>query len=76
MTFFTFNVIKIFLVSSFTAILALLLAPFLIKFLYKIKFWKKEARSKTITGDKAEVFYSLHKDREVSVKFRCFNCCF
>lgn len=67
MTLITFNIIKIFLVSSFTAILALFLAPFLIKFLYKIKFWKKEARCKTITGDKAEVFYSLHKDREVTV---------
>ena len=67
MTLFTFSVVKIFLISSFTAIIAIFLAPFLIKFLYKIKFWKKEARTKTITGDEAEVFYSLHKDREVSV---------
>ncbi len=67
MTLFTFNVIKIFLVSSFSAILALFLAPLLIRFLYKVKFWKKEARCKTITGDKAEVFYSLHKEREISV---------
>ncbi|MGB2762004.1 MAG: hypothetical protein WBC21_00480 [Minisyncoccales bacterium] len=67
MTLFIFSIIKIFLISSFTAIIAIALAPFLIKFLYKIKFWKKEARTKTITGDKAEVFYRLHKDREVSV---------
>ncbi|MCK4453786.1 hypothetical protein KAU51_00310 [Candidatus Parcubacteria bacterium] len=67
MTLFTFSVVKIFLISSFTAIIAIFLAPFLIKFLYKIKFWKKEARTKTITGEEAEVFYSLHKDREVSV---------
>ncbi len=43
------------------------IAPFLIKVLYKIKFWKKEARTKTITGDEAEVFYSLHKERETTV---------
>jgi len=47
--------------------IAFLLAPFLIRFLNKIKFWKKEARKKTITGEEAEVFYSLHKEREVTV---------
>ncbi|MCK4520407.1 hypothetical protein KAT95_00880 [Candidatus Parcubacteria bacterium] len=67
MTLFIFSIIKIFLISSFTAIIAIALAPLLIKFLYKIKFWKKQARTKTITGDKAEVFYCLHKDREVTV---------
>lgn len=55
------------MISSFSAIIAFFLAPILIKFLYKIKFWKKEARTKTITGDKAEVFYSLHKVRETTV---------
>ncbi|GAI49252.1 unnamed protein product, partial [marine sediment metagenome] len=39
----------------------------LIRFLYKFKFWKKEARKKTITGEEAEVFYSLHKERETTV---------
>ena len=67
MTLFTFNVIKIFGISFLSAIIAIFLAPILIKFLYKIKFWKKEARTKTITGDKAEVFYSLHKIRETTV---------
>ncbi len=67
MTLFTFNIIKIFLISSFSAIIAIFLAPILIKFLYKIKFWKKQARTKTITGDEAKVFYSLHKIRETTV---------
>jgi len=67
MTLFTFNVIKIFLLSVLAAIISFLLAPFLIKFLYKIKFWKKETRNKTITGEPAEVFYSLHKERETTV---------
>jgi len=53
--------------ASFPAGIAFLLALILIKFLNKVKFWKKEARTKTITGEEAEVFYSLHKEREVSV---------
>ncbi len=67
MTLFTFNVIRLLVVMALTAGIALFLAPILIKLLYKIKFWKKEARKKTITGEKAEVFYSLHKEREVRV---------
>jgi len=67
MTLFTFNVIRLLILSALAALIAFLLAPFLIKFLNKIKFWKKEARKKTITGETAEVFYSLHKEREVSV---------
>ena len=53
--------------AAFSAGMAMIFAPILIKFLHKIKFWKKEARKKTITGEEAEVFYSLHKDREVAV---------
>ncbi len=67
MTLFTFNVIKLLVLSALAAVIAFLLTPFLIRFLYKIKFWKKEARKKTITGEEAEVFYSLHKEREVMV---------
>jgi len=67
MTLFTFNVIKVLVLAAFSAGMAMIFAPILIKFLHKIKFWKKEARKKTITGEEAEVFYSLHKDREVAV---------
>ena len=67
MTLFTFNVIKILVLAALAAGMAGVIAPFLIKVLYKIKFWKKEARTKTITGDEAEVFYSLHKERETTV---------
>ena len=67
MTLFTFNVIRLLIFAAFAAGIAFLLAPILIKFLNKVKFWKKEARTKTITGEEAEVFYSLHKEREVSV---------
>ncbi len=67
MNVFTFNVIKLLLLSGITAVIALLWAPTLINLLHRLKFWKKEARTKTITGDKAEVFYSLHKERETTV---------
>lgn len=67
MTLFTFNLIKIFLVAFCSSIIAVSFANFLIKYLYKIKFWKKQARTKTITGEQAEVFHSLHKTRETTV---------
>lgn len=67
MTVFTFNIIKIFFLAAFSATLSLVLAPFLIDFLYKIKFWKKEARKKTITGEESVIVYHLNKEREVSI---------
>ena len=67
MTLSTFNVIRLLILSAFVAGIAFLLAPLLINFLNKVKFWKKEARKKTITGEEATVFYSLHKEREVTV---------
>jgi len=67
MSLLAFNVIKILLLTAVSAVFAIFFASFLTKYLYKIQFWKKEARTKTITGDEATVFNSLHKDREVSV---------
>ena len=64
---FTLNVIKILFLSAFASILAILWTPLLTHFLYKYKLWKKEARKRTITGEKAEVFYNLHKEREKKV---------
>jgi len=67
MTLFTFNVIRVLGLSALTAGVSFILTPPLIKLLQKTKFWKKEARTKTITNEEAEVFYSLHKEREISV---------
>jgi len=67
LTLFTFNVIKVLLLSAIAAAIGLVLAPVLIRFLNKVKFWKKEARSKTITGETADIFYSLHKEKETAV---------
>ena len=64
---FLFGVIKILFFAGLCSTFSLILAPFLIGFLKKIKFWKKTARENAITGEKAEVFYSLHKEREVTV---------
>ena len=67
LTSFTFNLIRILVISSLTVFFSLVIAPSLVKVLNKLKFWKKEARKKTITGEEATVFYSLHNKREVSV---------
>lgn len=64
---FTFNIVKVLFFSGISAIFSFLWAPFLIKFLNKIQFFKKRARINSISGEKAEIFYQLHKEREVSV---------
>lgn len=63
----TFNVIKVLGTSAVSSIIAILMAPLLIKFLYSHKLWKKTARTKTITGEEAIIFNKLHQDRETKV---------
>jgi len=48
-----------------SSIIAVMVASFLIPFLNKIEFWKKKPRDKTIDGQEASVFLSLHKEKEV-----------
>lgn len=67
MTLFTFNIIRMLVLTALTSVIAFLAAPPLIKFVNRIKFWKKNARHKAITGEEATVFYSLHKERETTV---------
>lgn len=64
MTLFTFNAIKVLGLAAVASALAVLWCPILTRFLYKHKLWKKEARTKTISGEEASVFYGLHKERE------------
>lgn len=66
MTQLTFSVIKVLGISSIATIIAVLWAPLLINFLYKHKLWKKQARTKAISGEDAVVFNSLHKEKEVN----------
>ncbi|MDP2741489.1 MAG: hypothetical protein Q8O66_02280 [bacterium] len=67
MTSFTFNIIKVLGLASIASVIAAFWCPLLINFLYKHKFWKKEARMKAISGEDAPIFNSLHKDRETKV---------
>ncbi|MCU0653002.1 MAG: hypothetical protein MUD10_01975 [Candidatus Pacebacteria bacterium] len=67
MTLFTFDIIRMLGFTALTAVIAFAAAPALIAFLHRIKFWKKSARNKTITGEIASVFLSLHKEKETTV---------
>jgi phospho-N-acetylmuramoyl-pentapeptide-transferase len=61
------NLVRILALAALSVGIGFLLAPCLIGFLNKIQFWKKEAREKTITGEKAEVFHALHSEKEITV---------
>lgn len=66
MDILTFSVIKILVLAFASAIISTVVAHFLVPFLYKIEFWKKRAREKTIDGKEASVFLSFHKEKETN----------
>lgn len=61
------NVLKMFFVATTATVFSLFITPFWTDFMYRHKLWRKEARKKTIDGREAEVFYNLHKEREIRV---------
>ncbi|MBU3896187.1 hypothetical protein KKG36_02665, partial [Patescibacteria group bacterium] len=61
---FALNVVYTFISAVVSSVIAFMWVPCLTRFLYKHKLWKKEARTKTISGEDAAVFNRLHKDRE------------
>jgi phospho-N-acetylmuramoyl-pentapeptide-transferase len=67
MTIPTFNTIKILILAFSSTIIAMMIGNFLVKYLYKIQFWKKQARAKTIDGQDAEIFLALHREKETTV---------
>lgn len=67
MDFLTFNIIKILILTVASSLTGFILAHYLIPFLVKIKFWKKQARAKTIDGNEATVFLSMHSEKETTV---------
>lgn len=67
MTVFTYNVVRFLVVTAVSTLLGFILAPFLIRFLRQIGFYKKQARETAMSGERAEVFHALHKQRETSV---------
>ncbi|MFA5310340.1 MAG: hypothetical protein WC386_01425 [Candidatus Paceibacterota bacterium] len=66
MSLFTFNAIKIMSAAFLSSFISIIVAGFLIKFLYKIEFWKKKPREKTIDGKDASVFLSFHREKEIN----------
>jgi phospho-N-acetylmuramoyl-pentapeptide-transferase len=67
MTLFTFNLIRLLIISALTTAFSLFWAPCLIKILRKNKFWKKKQQLKTITNTEATVLKSLRKDEKTCV---------
>ncbi len=61
------NVIKIFSVTTATFLLAFLIAPIYINFLYKHKAWRKKARTKAIDGKEIPFFTKFHEKKETNV---------
>ena len=66
MQLIAFDIIKIFSLAAISSAVAIFWCPLLTHFLYKYKFWKKEARKKAISGEDAIVFNNLHKEKEIS----------
>ncbi len=63
----TFGAIKMLSLGAISFIVAILLTPFLTKFLYKHKLWKKSTREKSIDGSEMTVFKKFHGDTETKV---------
>lgn len=62
-----FLIVKILSYFILSFAVALVLAPVLIKFLYKYQCWKKKPRERTFGGEKTPIFTKLHGVKEVSV---------
>lgn len=61
-----FLAVKMVSLFIFAFAVAIILAPILIKFLYKYKTWKKKPREETFGGEKTPIFTKLHGAKEVS----------
>jgi len=61
-----FFIVKVlsFFIASFAV--AIVLAPILIRFLYRYQCWKKKPREETFGGEKTPIFTKLHGRKEVS----------
>ncbi len=61
-TVLTDDIATVFLLSTGSFLLAMLLTPIYTFFAYKYKFWKKQ-RTTSTTGEKLQVFNKLHADK-------------
>ena len=61
-----FLIIKVLSLFVFSFFISIAGAPFLIKFLYKYKCWKKKPREETIGGEKTPIFTKFHAIKEIN----------
>ena len=61
-----FLIVKTLILFVFSFGIAIVSAPFLIKFLYSAKAWKKKPREETFGGEKTPIFTKLHAEKEVN----------
>ena len=61
-----FLIIKVLSLFVFAFFISIAGAPFLIKFLYKYKCWKKKPREETIGGEKTPIFTKFHAIKEIN----------
>ncbi len=61
----SFDVIKILSLGFFSFVIASLLSPPLISFLYKHRLWRKEVRTKAIDGGEVPYFKKFHSEGEI-----------
>lgn len=60
------NVVKVTILSIISFSVTIAVTPFLTRYLYRYKLWRKEARTLTPDGQPATIFNSLHKENETS----------
>ncbi len=61
----SFEVMKILTLGTLSFVFSFAIAPFLIRFLYKNKMWRKEVRTKAIDGGQVSFFQKFHAKGEV-----------
>jgi len=60
------DIIKVVLPAVVSFIVGIILTPFVTKFLYSHKMWKKKSGKVAMDGKPTPIFNELHKDKEVN----------
>ena len=58
------SLVKIFLPAAISFIIGIIITPFISRFLYEHKLWKKKSVEHTLDGKEATISKSLHNDEE------------
>lgn len=59
------DIVKVFFPAICSFILGIIMTPILTNYLYKYQMWKKKAGKVALDGREAQIFNSLHKEKEV-----------